>query len=181
MWEEHLVDPPIYFIYISLLISSTSIPTKGRRDYWMPPKSLKIWINHNRITHVCGLYTEGHITPTFILKECGHNNYHLHRPKWDLIHCSLGECRIYWLKGWCSNKPGHHSWTNHYYFRRQIFKKGTKKFRTTVLFHVYTTLVFTTYFSHFYVSDLGVIAVERDENKCQLNVKGNQGKNKGKK
>ena len=134
MWEEHLVDPPIYFIYISLLISSTSIPTKGRRDYWMPPKSLKIWINHNRITHVCGLYTEGHITPTFILKECGHNNYHLHRPKWDLIHCSLGECRIYWLKGWCSNKPGHHSWTNHYYFRRQIFKKGTKKFRTTVLF-----------------------------------------------
>ena len=60
-------------------------------------------------------------------------------------------------------------------------RKGQKNFELQSFFHVYTTLVFTTYFSHFYVSDLGVIAVERDENKCQLNVKGNQGKNKGKK
>ena len=63
----------------------------------------------------------------------------------------------------------------------KFLRKGQKIFELQSFFHVYTTLVFTTYFSHFYVSDLGVIAVEIDENKCQLNVKGNQGKNKGKK
>ena len=101
-----------------------------------------------------------------------------HGPKRDLIHHSIVTLLMkQTLYHQATRLDGYYF----LYFRKQIFQKGTKIFELLSSFMFTPLLFLQLIFSHFYVSDLGLIAVERDENKCQLNVKGNHGKNKGKK